>query len=417
MAVDNTPTTMAGFHKIVYPDGPVSLVSDSMKLQKLHPFKQTEKIGKYLSVSTDVAMEGGMTYNGTTGALNSSLQAAIAAESVDIQVTSPELIFRSRITSKTAKAASGGKTSYLKAVDKVYRNAVKSFSKRLEIGFLWGQYTKGIGQVSGTPATNGSNKVITIADAEWSGALWAGLKSARLDIYSTGGTQRTNSGTACLIVNVNIANKTIEVSGDSGDLGDIADTDYIFFYGSRSNDQMGLIQQCSSTGTVFGVDRTNYQDTLVGVSETSVGTPTIQAFLRGAAKAADRGAEGDFRVWLPNKAYVQLVVNEAALRRHGGERTKLQNGAEELKFFSPTGGNLILEAHPYMKDGYAFGYVTDEVSRPGASDISDGDGVSDLLWYPVADSNAAEMRLYADFNPFHEAPSHSILWSGLTYPA
>jgi hypothetical protein len=168
---------------------------------------------------------------------------------------------------------------------------------------------------------------------------------------------------------------------------------------------------------VFGLDRTNYADTMVGVTVSSVGTLGIAKILDGASQVADRGAEGNLVLWVPNKAYGLLVSNEAALRRYAGDykRNKAENGFENLTFFGPT-GSIEINAHPFMKEGYALGYIEDEVSRPGASDIVDGDGVSDILWYPVADSNAAEMRMYADFVPFHEAPSHAVFFTGLTYP-
>jgi hypothetical protein len=415
MAGENTTTTLNGLHRVVYKEGgAVALVPENAILLRKYGASKSEKEGKYLAVAYDTGMEGGVTFGGTTG--GATLEAAVAGQMAEAQVSPIEVTMRARITNLAAASASGGKTSYVKGVSKVYENAVKGMARKLEAGFLFGQ--SGIGVISGTPSTiHTSNKLITFTDASWSAGMFIGTKGHRLDAYN--GASQINSNASLVIVAVDVSAKQIEVSGNATDLGNLADTHTLYWRGGYSNDQVGLYKQITSSSTVFGIDRSTYTDSLVGVTMSSVGVLGLAKILDGAAKVCDRGAEGELLFLTSFRGFSTLSSNEAALRRYNASK-KGDNGFSSLEFYAPNGSKITVMAHPLMKEGVSMLFEEKAFSVPCAGNgIEDGDGATSetALWVPVADAAAQEMRLSFAGQCFLATPGRAAVFTGITFPS
>jgi hypothetical protein len=415
MAVANTPTTMAGFHKVVYADGVKPLLPENTPLQSLIKFKTDKRLGKTFNMPLETSLEGGFTFGGTTGS-DFALNSAAAGEMQEAQVSASEIVLNVRLSAKAARASMTSEASFAKATDYKMRGAAKSFAHVCETLLLYGQSTAGIGAITGTPATSGSNKVITISDASWAPLIWMGKKGFSLDAYTSGGAL-VNTNAALVVVAVDLTLKTVTVSGNATDLGNLASTNVLVFRGSFSNAFAGFDVISSGPTTLFGITVANAPDVMKGTQINVGGTASIQHFLDAAAVAADRGADGKLIALIPSKLYAVLNGNENALRRYDGSysRKKSVTGSESIELVS---GPVTIEFVPsgFVKDGEAFVIPAKECSRVGTTDITDRDPANgEVDWHRLEAANASELRMWADYALFCERPAAVIKLYGITY--
>jgi hypothetical protein len=378
-------------------------------------FKQDKRLGKTFNMPFETSLEGGYTFGGTSGS-DFALNSAKAADMEEAQLSSSEIVLNVRLSAAAARRAMTSEAAFAKATDFKMKSAVKSFAHLCETLLFYGQSTEGIGIISGTPATSGSNKVITITDASWASLIWLGKKGWSLDAYNSGGTQ-INTNAALVIVAVDLTAKTVTVSGNATDLGNLADTHRLVFRGSYSNAFAGFDVISSGPTTLFGITTANAPDVMKGTQTSVGGNASLQHFLDAAAIAADRGADGVLTAYIPTRLFGVLNGNENVLRRYDGSysRKKHSTGAESIEL---TSGPTTIEFVPsgFIKEGQAFILPAKECSRIGATDITDRDPTSgEVDWHRLESTNASELRMWSDFALFCERPSAVIKLYGITY--
>ena len=414
MAQYNDTTTLAGITKQVYGAKLEKLAFDMAIVRRLVPFEEGQKLGDLYHFPVLVAMEQGVTYNGTAGSVV-SLQTPISATTQDAQIKGSEVIVRAQIAYKAiATAVEQGEKAFLNATRLMLENLSDSAQKRMELSLLYG--TGGLGKVSAN-----SSGTLTLTAATWTSGTWSDMENTILEAWDgTGATQTQHNGNLTITA-VNFDNQTVTVSGTNSA---VVANDWLYFKGARTstayNEMFGVSSIINNTGTLFNISASTYSRWLGNVTTlTSPNTAINMAvLLQNIRKMVNRGFKGKSVCLLPAQAYEVLNTDLAALRRFDGSysRTKTEAGTEAIEFHTQA-GTMQLEPHPLVRDGDTFVFPMEMVKRVGATDIrfgipGSGDGE---IFFPYPGNNAYEAQVYYDQAIIFERPSHSLLITGITY--
>ena len=392
MATTNTPTTLASRLKEVYADGPSSLVPNSTVLQKRLKFKAELVHGEKVRFDVQLSTENGISVGQGSVTLNGS----VAQESAKAEVEGFSVVLQSRASYDLIERAKGDKKSFARFNDSKFIPMAESMQKRCEI------YNMGYGRQGLGVVTANNSGVLTISPASWSSALWAGAKGTILQAFTatSGGSQHNGD---VIISAVNIANKTITVTGTSAA---IVANDILFLKGHRGAGVIGLTDIAVNTGTMYNISAATYE--LWAAQSFDVGTSalTLGKILEAAGQSADMGCDEKLTILVPIKTFQSLTADESTLRLYDNsyKKGKMENGAENLSFY---GANGEVEVVPYrfIKDGEFMMFPERYTYRIGSTDVTanvakDGDIVFDL-----EATSDKEMRLFADYTVFCERPA------------
>lgn len=387
------------------------------KIQEAIPFQERAKTGRAyvepvkLTASHGLTIKGG-TARGTIYAYNE----ALSPEMDEVSISGCEVTLRDKISVGALAAAMGGDTSYGPIVDETIVGLAKSHRAYLEVFMLYGQSTVGV--VSGTPATSGSNKVITIATAHWAPGIWARGENMRIDALSAlGGTLRSNA--APLVVEaIDFVNRKITVSGDAGDLGDIADGDVLVVRDADGTNGIftGIDKVCTNTGELHGIDAAVYSMWKGNVKTVNSVPLTMGVIHSATVDAVDRGLEGEMTWFVPTRSWQNLVDNESALRRYAEMNGKeYKTGANKLTFLGANGGALHITPHSGVKWGEAFGIVSEDWVRGGESDLVDTlpGTPKDQFFHNIPGYSGFEILNYSSQFLFCRAPHRQVKITGI----
>ncbi len=404
-----------GWYKTNYGQKNTKLPSVA-KIQKAIPFSKRAKTGKayeepvLLRSSHGLTIKGG-TSRGTVYAYNS----ASSPQMDDVSVSGCEITLRDQIAVGAVAAAMGGNTSYGPIVDEIVGQLTESHRAYLEIFMLYGQTS--IGQVL-TTTLNGSNYDLVITKASWAPGIFARGEKMRVDVYaSVGGTQRSNAATM-IIEAIDFATRTVQVSGDAGDLGDIQIGDVICVRESSGSTGVmtGIDKVTSNTGSLHGIDAATYS-IWKGNVHTVVNVPLTMGILHAATVGAvDRGLEGKFEWFVPTRSWQGLADNESALRVYAEKNGKeYKTGARKLTFVGANGDEMSITAHSCVKSGEAFGLRPTDWVRGGESDLVDTlEGApDDQFFQPVPGYSAFEILNFSSQFLFCRKPSMQVKITGL----
>jgi hypothetical protein len=294
---------------------------------------------------------------------------------------------------------------------------MRSHRAYLEVFMLYGQSS--IGTVSGTPATSGSNKVVTISTATWAPGIWARGEGMRLDgLSALGGTLRSNSGAPYVVEAVDFVNRTITISGEAGDLGDLASGDILVVRDADGTTGAftGIDKVVTNTGSLHGIDAATYS-LWRGNVKTVSSVPLTMGILHAATvDAVDRGLEGDFTWFVPTRSWQNLADNEGALRRYAENNDReYKQGAGKLSFHGANGAAMNIVPHSCVKWGEAFGITPDEWVRGGESDLVDTlpGTPKDQFFHQVQGYAALDIHNFSSQFLFCRKPSRQVKISGL----
>lgn len=416
MASINTTSTLAGLFKEVYGESVIDLAKPSAKLSQRIKFSEAEAIGLNFNQPVNVQLEHAFaaSASGTTP----TLLTVNTGQLKNAQVNGSQLVGRSQVDYEAiAKSMNGGKSAFLQATRHIVRNLSQSAVKRLEAQLLHGR--RGIGTISSVSGAS-TTRAWVITDASWSAGIWAGMVGATLDVMTAAATgAKRNSNAAVVVVSVDMANKTVNVSGNSTDLGNIVANDVIFFETHSSTTEFaGLDLITRNTGSLFGIDASTYDLWGGNVYSTSTGVLSMAKVLEGMSLAASFGLDQDATLVVSPKCYEVLNADLAALRMFDGSysESKATNGFATLKYVGQTGSLEILP-HPMQKDGLAHLFCPAEAKRIGATDLTfiKRHGTNEALILENSTTAGAEMRVYSHQALFAEAPRHTVVFDGITY--
>jgi hypothetical protein len=409
MAQYNTASTINAWVKEIYADSLVDLIPEGVKLVKAVKFQSGEKeLGSSYIQPVALTHEHGFSVGSGAFSLNNHISATYG----EAQIEGTNLLLRTAVAYDAMARASNSKKAFMKWSEQVIGNMTASFTKRLEVLHFYGG--TGLGKVSAVSDSSGTN-TLTITDATWASGIWAGSEGCQLDAY-TGSTKR-NSNAALVISAVDLAAKTITVTGNASDTAAIAATDDLYFYGFKGSEVNGLDKIVTNTGTLYNISASTYA--LWKGSSYSAGSAalTFAKIQAAVALAVAKGLDGKVTVWVAPKTYANLNSDLAAFRKADSSYRpeKGQNGYEAICFY---GVNGEIEVMPsiYVKEGEAFCAPMQKLKRIGSTDVTmrmPGQS-EDQLVLQLPSNAGYEMRLFYDGNLFAEAPGHLVKITGIT---
>lgn len=405
-----TVNDASALFKRVWGDGTLKAVPDFAKLQKEIPFSKREKLGDMYVQPVLLQHEHGFSY-GSHGDGAFTLNASVAGAVQQAQIRGSMIVLRSQLSYEDVfKAVEQGPAAFEAAMGLVVENMQKSFAKRQELSFLYGQ--QGLGQVSGI-----NTGVITITDASWAPGIWSGMKDCILEAFDAQTASASQHNGDLTVSAVSYSAKTVTVTGTSSS---VVANDHLYFKGARTTT---ALKECigldkiitTSSGTIFNISASSYE-LWRGQSRSVGGAISMLAVLNAASDASNLGLMEQAKLYLPVKRWNQLNSDQAALRRYGAYSSKYENGAEGIVYHS-TNGAIEVEAHPFVKEGEGFFLPnpSKRVMRVGASDISfRRPGMTDEIFRELVDNAGLELRAFSDQAIMITTPAHAVKLTGIT---
>ena len=238
------------------------------------------------------------------------------------------------------------------------------------------------------------------------------MEGSLLEARNSGTLINTNADVVLSVVDVE--NKTITVTGNATDLGNVAGTHDIFFKGSYANSMNGIYKQLQNTGSLFGIDASVYN--LWKANAQAVGgSLTFSQVLEGAAKAVGKGGlMEDACLVVSAVTFEKLNSDLGALREfdssYSGE--KLEIGTQNI-VYRYQGGKLEVVSHPINKEGEAALFPKKGIKRIGTTDITFGFG--DGLYFEKLEGSAGyQVLCQYDFVILISQPAKCVYYSGIT---
>lgn len=395
--------------KRVWGDGTIKALPRFAKLQEEVPFTKRERLGDMYVVPVVLQFEHGFSY-GVHGDGAYTLNAAIAGKILQAQIRGAMIVLRSQLSYEDIfKAAEAGPAAFESATSLVVENMQRSFAKRQELAFWYGQ--QGLGQV----LTNTVGALV-LTTASWAPGMWSGMKDAILEAWTTQAATATQHDTDLTISSVTMSSRTVTVTGTSTS---VVATDHLYFKGSRTStahkECAGIDKIMVNTTTLFNIDAASYE--LWKSNARAVGGPfSMLAALNGVSDAQNLGLDDDAKLWTPTRRWNSLNADQAALRRYGAYSSKAETGSEGIVYHSVNGLTEIV-AHPFLKEGESFLVVNPKkrVMRVGASDITfRRPGMSESIFRELTDNAGLELRAFSDQAVMIQLPAQCTKYTGIT---
>lgn len=424
----NSGATLNGLFRQKYSKEVKPLIPDFAIVQKRVPFSQAELLGDFYHLPVVVADEHGFTYGGATAA-NYTLNASIAMQLQDAQVTGSELTLTSEASyGAVSRSAKRGETAVEKLVDLLMERMKASTAKRVEIALLYGQSLTGIGKISSQTGSS-TTRTWTITSLTWAPGIWAGMENCQLDVYLTGSfsSGARNSNAAIIVTSVNVGNKTISVSGNSTDLttidGDIATGSILFFYGAGATssvngmEMVGLDYILTNTGTLFNISASTYNLWAAQSYSCQSAELSMAKILAGLALPVARGLMGTVQVLVAPDSWANLNSDLAGQRMYDEsyDNKKGEKGVQGITYYGAN-GKIEIISHPMIKQGEALALPFDLIQRVGSTDIAfrgEGPLGQEDYFFQNTSTNGWTIRCYTDQAIMVEAPAHCVKYTAI----
>lgn len=218
-------------------------------MQERMPFKERAKIGSEYEELVILRRPQGITASRTGAGTIYNLNAARAPKSEPARVSGTEITMRDQIAYGLAAAAEkAGKAAYESAVAEILLNLAEQHRFFLETMMLYGQSSDGIGRIASFSGA-GTTRAIVITPAQWAPGLWVQAENAEIDVFQNkGGTQRNTLATI-VVTSVDTDTRTVNVSGNATDLGNLVNGDMIVFRNQDTESFYGADAIIQNTGT------------------------------------------------------------------------------------------------------------------------------------------------------------------------
>lgn len=417
-----TVSDLDGLFKVVYAGQLENLIPESAKLTKLIPFSNEEKIGKHYEQPVILSYPHGVTY-AAPGDGAFALNDPIAPKTEPAQVDAYQHVLRDSMDYETAaKAQSGGQKAFRKATELSIELMMESLTKRVELDMLYGQVGVGVADSSANSTT--TKTVVQLTTASWATGIWAGMKNATIQFYKVSDDTLISSGADSIftVFAVDVQNRKLTVTGTTTGISALdtalASGDAnIYFRGSKGKQMAGLIKILTNTGSLFGIDASEYelwQGNTVNIG----GQLTLSKLLNALAIPAGRGLDEKTTVFLNDRTWANVASDQAALRKYDAryDEERAKNGFRALTFYSQN-GEIELIPWNCMKEGEAIAIPLKQVKRIGSTDITftlpGGDPENPKFFRELADNAGFEYRCYSGQSIFVVKPARTLYMSGI----
>lgn len=419
----NTGGTLNGIFRQKYSKDVKSLIPEFAIIQKRVPFSQAELLGDFYHIPVVVADEHGFTYGGATAA-NYTLNAAIAMQLQDAQVTGSELTLCSEVSyGAVSRSQKKGDTAVAKVVDLLMERMKSSTAKRIEIALLYGQSLTGIGKIaSGSGAS--TTRAYVLTNATFAAGIWSGMENCKLDAYTTGlfSSGPVNTNAAIVVVSVDVSTRTINVSGNATDLtavdAALATGVQFFFYGAgatasvNGKEMVGIDYILTNTGTLFNISASTYGLWASQTYDCQSAELSMAKLLAAIALPVGRGLMSDVQVLVAPDSWANLNSDLGGQRMFDDsyDAKKGEKGSNSIVYHGQN-GKIEIISHPMVKRGEAFVVPFDIVQRVGSTDIAfrgEGPLGQEDYFFQNSSSNSWSVRCYSDSAIMIEAPAHCV---------
>jgi hypothetical protein len=410
MAVENG-TTIDGVVKRIYEDNIKELLPDFAILMKRVPFKSRKKIGELLQVPVRLRHAHGHTVDSGANMDAFTMNAAIPGQTKGAQVTSMPYALRDQISTTLLSRTETNEQAIRDAMDVVVPDLTASASWYHEMCWLYGgTNVAAIASLSGA----GTSRAWVIAAADFAPGLWVNAENAEFDVYDPTLVTKRNTNAAVVLGAVDPDTRTLNVTGNAADLTASLANDVLVPRGANGVWFAGLNKIATNTGTLFNISAATYA--MWKSSSVSVGgAMTFAKLVSGAAKSVVRSGPSKLAALVNTYTWTDLMVNEAALRRHLDKTgVGFENGGDSLTFYGPN-GSIEMIPHPMIKGGDGFLVDLKTLSRVGSSDLT-------LAWpganqgvfvHPLENVTAQEVRMWSDQAAFCHQPNRIVKFTGI----
>lgn len=401
--------------KDVYAPDLADLVPSTSRIQKDIKFVgNDQREGRAFVQPVRLTRPGGWVLDVSGGAY--ALADPEPSQGDDARVTGSSFTLRDVMSYDAAAKAQKGKRAFINGTSHMVEGMADMASFILELQLLHGQRNLGVLEAGGVDSGTTQSFVFTVGT--FIAALWSGLENGFVEFYTAAGAALTPS--SAKVTSVDVDNRTVTFLGVEAELdlvrADLANSPEIFLRSTKSAGMVGLIQQVSNTGTMFGISGATYS-LWKGNTYATAGTLTFQKIIRAVDKTVVRGSTGPMRFYVSPHSWSDCMNDLAALRRYADKAGgKLEQGADELQFHGQNGAISIVP-HILMKPSEAFGIPTggSKVKRLGASDITfTMPGTAEDTYFENLPSHAGiGTRVFWHQAIFMNCPAQGVLVSGI----
>lgn len=412
MAAQTGTNSLDALFKRIWGDGTIKALPKFSIIQEEVPFSKKERTGDLYVIPVLLQFEHGFSY-GVHGDGDFSLNNPVNGKVLQAQVRGSMIVLRSRLSYEDVfKAAEAGAQAFESSVGLVVENMQRSFSKRQEITFWYGQ--RSLGQVLTNTA---SASVFVLTQASWAPGLWAGMKSCVLESFDALTATANQHNTDLTIVGVTMSSRSIDCTGSTSSA--VVANDYLSFKGARTTTAFkecaGIDAIMANTGTLFNIDASAYE--LWKANSYAVGgAMSMLAALNGISLAQNLGLDDDAKLYLATRRWNSLNADQASLRRYGAYSAKAENGSEGIVYHSGNGGTEIV-AHPFLKESEGFLIVNPKKQclRVGATDITmRRPGMAQNIFRELESNAGLELRAFSDQAFMIKLPAQCTKFTGIT---
>lgn len=402
----NFGDTLNALFKEVYAKKLKDLTPDAYKLYKMIDFlPKAEAPGNLYHQPVVVAYSHGLTFaSSTDDAFN--LNPPVASQVKDAAIRGNPLVLRDIIGVMAAsRAAQGGSQSFMDATKYVVGNMMRSITQALEIEMFYGQM--GLGTVAST-----ASNVITITTAEFAPGIWSGSENMPIEIRDSSGVLRGGAS----ITSADISARTITV--DSLPVGTTG-TDVIWRKGSYGNEFAGLHKILSNTGSLFGIDSSQYSLWKGNTYSAAGASLSLAKIERALSLPVAKGLQDDVVCFVNPRTWDDLLVEQTALRKFDSSYSsdKLENGSRSIKFYGQN-GIIEIESSIYCKEGYSYIICKKDFVKVGSTDVTfERPGMEGKFFRDLENAHGYEMRCFCDVGLLCTAPGRQVIISSIVNSA
>lgn len=360
----------------VYLDPVTQAVPQSLTFQRRIKYDDKQKPGSTYTGALQLRRGTGLTFwGGTARSDAATLNDARAGKTVQVNVEPSNILLREQISYPLAAACVPG-ASFSPHLALITESMVETVNWALELQLSYGGTS--IGQANLSVSGSAPTGIFQISKASWSSMIWGPLEGGLVDVYSDAAlTTKINSDGAVEIISVGADNRYVELTFASNanyTAAAAAAAAGLWFvpYGAYTSSTSGwvdgvcnLIAKSAAGGTVFGIDTSDYayaRSSTIAIS----GALSFAEVAAAVINPATKGGMGDYDVVINPYAWVDVMNDEAGLRRYtsdnGGE---FVNGANDLVYYGPNGGMLRFEMNPFIKAGEAYLLMYDDWRNVG----------------------------------------------------
>lgn len=215
MAANQSVTQLEGLYKVVYGDGPLTLVPENAKLTKaIGKLEEAQRVGKTFNFPVVLKLEHGYTYAGSDGDAF-AINTPIAGLMDEVSLEGSEGLLATRMSYRAAAKAAGSEKAFKRAMGVSLEMHQRSHGFRRELELLYGRSPTGLCTTSASTNVDGTHETLTITAATWAVGIWAGMEGCTLNFFNASNGALISSGADAIFTldSVDPDNKKITVSG------------------------------------------------------------------------------------------------------------------------------------------------------------------------------------------------------------